>query len=230
MLCLQATLFNSIFTTTNASVTLVQFLLALFTSLSMGFLLASVYKYKAQYTKEFVITLTLLPTLIAIIIFLVNGNLGTSVAVAGAFSLIRFRSAAGSSKELLAVFLATAIGLATGMGYLLLAISFTVVLSGIIFLLEQSKFVAPSGQRRYILLTVEKGFSYEHFFEQTLGLASKQVDLLSVQYKKKKENLVLEYAIEVDKGTSDKSIVDSLLAAGPLEVVLHHQVPKMKRL
>lgn len=230
MLPLQATLFKSILSSSHANITLTQFILILLTSLLMGVLLAIVYKYKAQYTKEFVMTLTLLPTLIAIIIFLVNGNLGTSVAVAGAFSLIRFRSAAGSSKELLAVFLATAIGLATGMGYLLLAISFTVVLSALIFLLEQSKFVAPSGQRRYVILTVEKDFSYEHFFEQTLGLANKQVDLLSVQYKRKNENLVLEYAIEVDKGTSDKFIIDALLAAGPMEVVLHHQVPKMKRL
>ena len=95
------------------------------TSLILGLVLAMVYKYKTLHTKEFVVTLTLMPALIAIIILLVNGNLGTSVAVAGAFSLIRFRSAAGSSKELLAVFLATAIGLATGMGYLLLAVAFT---------------------------------------------------------------------------------------------------------
>ena len=68
------------------------------TSLILGLVLAMVYKYKTLHTKEFVITLTLMPALIAIIILLVNGNLGTSVAVAGAFSLIRFRSAAGSSK------------------------------------------------------------------------------------------------------------------------------------
>ena len=133
---MQTELFTNILTTASSSITLSQMSWILATSLILGFVLAMVYKYQTQYTKEFVITLTLMPVLIAIIILLVNGNLGTSVAVAGAFSLIRFRSAAGSSKELLAVFLATAIGLATGMGYLLLATAFTLLLSVIIILLE----------------------------------------------------------------------------------------------
>ncbi|WP_454922683.1 DUF4956 domain-containing protein, partial [Abiotrophia defectiva] len=74
-------------------------MMSLLVALLTGLWLAWVYKYKTLYTKDFVITLALLPTIIAMIIFLVNGNLGTSVAVAGTFSLIRFRSAAGGAKE-----------------------------------------------------------------------------------------------------------------------------------
>jgi hypothetical protein len=189
-----------------------------------------VYKYKTLHTKEFVVTLTLMPALIAIIILLVNGNLGTSVAVAGAFSLIRFRSAAGSSKELLAVFLATAIGLATGMGYLLLAAAFTLVLSLLIFLLEQSSFGKPSSKYRYLILTVPKEFDVDHFFQTEGKNLCQKHELVSIQYKKKKDVLVLESILEMNDQTSDKELMDKILLAGPIDAIIHQQIPKKKRL
>ena len=99
-------LFNSIYSSAEVKINPLALIFSMITSLILGIVLAKVYKRQTIYTKEFVITLSLLPAIISIIIFLVNGNLGTSVAVAGTFSLIRFRSAAGGSKELLAVFMA----------------------------------------------------------------------------------------------------------------------------
>lgn len=223
-------LFSSIFTTTNTSITLTQILMTFATSLGLGVLLAADYKHRTQYTKEFVITLALLPTLIAIIIFLVNGNLGTSVAVAGAFSLIRFRSATGSSKEILAVFLATAIGLATGMGYLYLAIAFTVVISIILLVFEYSKFAQENENIRHIILTVDKSFDYTNFFEETFGKSCRRAELLSIHYKQKKEQLVLEFQLDLSKRLSDKDLADGVLAAQPIDLVINHKIPKKKRL
>ena len=94
--------------------------------LFLGLALTWTYKYRTLYTREFVISLTLLPCLMTLVIFLVNGSLGTSIAVAGTFSLIRFRSATSGSRELIAVFMAMIIGLASGTGYLLLAVLFTI--------------------------------------------------------------------------------------------------------
>ena len=226
---MQTDLFSSILTTTS-SMTVSQITWILATSLILGLVLAMVYKYKTLHTKEFVVTLTLMPALIAIIILLVNGNLGTSVAVAGAFSLIRFRSAAGSSKELLAVFLATAIGLATGMGYLLLAVSFTLILSLLIFLLEQSSFAKPSSKYRYLILTVPKEFDVDYFFQTEGKNLCQKYELVSLQYKKKKDVLVLESILEMNDQTSDKELMDKLLLAGPIDAIIHQQIPKKKRL
>jgi hypothetical protein len=92
-------LFNSIYSSAEVKVNPLALIFSMITSLILGIVLAKVYKRQTIYTKEFVITLSLLPAIISIIIFLVNGNLGTSVAVAGTFSLIRFRSAAGGSKK-----------------------------------------------------------------------------------------------------------------------------------
>ncbi|HFI0214312.1 TPA: DUF4956 domain-containing protein [Streptococcus suis] len=223
-------LFNSIFSTSNNHITLLQMSLVFVVSLAMGVIHAAVYKYKANYSKEFVITLSLMPALIAVIIALVNGNLGAGVAVAGTFSLIKFRSAAGSSKEMLAILLAMAIGLATGMGFLGLAIFMTLVLSACILLFENSSFAQVNQNRRHLLVTVPIDFNYDQFFEQQFGSSCKQADLMSLKYKKKKEALVLEYQVLLDKTITDKQLVDTVLSAGPLDVVLNKQMPKKKYL
>lgn len=130
-------LFNSIFNDATATADPLQLLLALVVSLFLGLALSWAYKQRTLYTREFVISLTLLPYLMTLVIFLVNGSLGTSIAVAGTFSLIRFRSATSGSRELIAIFLAMIIGLAAGTGYLLLAVLFTVFILAIWLLLEK---------------------------------------------------------------------------------------------
>ncbi len=111
------TIFSSVFTETTAAFTFGQFLACTAVSLILGLLIAAVYRYKSECTKSFAVTLVLMPVIVQMVIMLVNGNLGTGVAVAGAFSLVRFRSAPGSAKEISSIFLAMAVGLATGMGF-----------------------------------------------------------------------------------------------------------------
>ena len=108
------TIFSSVFTETTAAFTFGQFLACTAVSLILGLLIAAVYRYKSECTKSFAVTLVLMPVIVQMVIMLVNGNLGTGVAVAGAFSLVRFRSAPGSAKEISSIFLAMAVGLATG--------------------------------------------------------------------------------------------------------------------
>ncbi|MGT2965360.1 DUF4956 domain-containing protein [Streptococcus acidominimus] len=227
---MQTQLFSSIFTSGTANVSIAQLGLSLAVSLMLGIGLAWIYKYKASYTKEFVVTLTLLPSLIAVIIFLTNGSLGTSVAVAGTFSLIRFRSAAGTSKELLAVFMATAIGLATGMGHLVLALLVTIILGVMVLILEHTRFAQVNQNRRYLLVSVATDFDYQEFFEHQFGKACQELALLSIHYKSKKGILDLEYELLLDRKISDQQLMDRLLAANPVSVSLHKQAPKKKYL
>lgn len=227
---MQTQLFSSIFTSGTANVSIAQLGLSLAVSLMLGIGLAWIYKYKASYTKEFVVTLTLLPSLIAVIIFLTNGSLGTSVAVAGTFSLIRFRSAAGTSKELLAVFMATAIGLAKGMGHLVLALLVTIILGVMVLILEHTRFAQVNQNRRYLLISVATDFDYQEFFEHQFGKACQELALLSIHYKSKKGILDLEYELLLDRKISDQQLMDRLLAANPVSVSLHKQAPKKKYL
>ena len=117
-------------TETAASFDVFSFLICTLVSLLLGILVALVYTYRNTCNKSFVVTLAMLPAIVQMVIMLVNGNIGTGVAVMGAFSLIRFRSVPGNAKDISSIFLAMAIGLATGMGYLFAAILFAAVMIG----------------------------------------------------------------------------------------------------
>ena len=104
------------------------FLLCIGMSLIIGLIIAFSYMYKTRYTKSFVVTLALLPAVVCVVIMMVNGNVGTGVAVAGAFSLVRFRSVPGTAKEIGMLFLAMGAGLISGMGYIGYALLFTILL------------------------------------------------------------------------------------------------------
>lgn len=203
-------LFNSIYSSAEIKVNPLALIASLVTGLILGIILAKVYKHQTIYTKEFVITLSLLPAIISIIIFLVNGNLGTSVAVAGTFSLIRFRSAAGGSKELLAIFMATAIGITTGMGFLALGVLFTLFISFFWLLFEKMSFSSVSQTRRYVQIQILAELDYEVLFEAIFETSCKSFELTSVQSVDNKF-IKLDYVVDLKPDVSDQRLIQRFL-------------------
>lgn len=203
-------LFNSIYSLAEIKVNPLALIASLVTGLFLGIILAEVYKHQTIYTKEFVITLSLLPAIISIIIFLVNGNLGTSVAVAGTFSLIRFRSAAGGSKELLAIFMATAIGITTGMGFLALGVFFTLLISFFCLLFEKMGFSSVSQTRRYVQIRIPAELDYEVLFEAIFETACETFELTSVQSVDNKF-IKLDYVVDLKPDVSDQRLIQRFL-------------------
>ena len=203
-------LFNSIYSSAEIKVNPLALIASLVTGLILGIILAKVYKHQTIYTKEFVVTLSLLPAIISIIIFLVNGNLGTSVAVAGTFSLIRFRSAAGGSKELLAIFMATAIGITTGMGFLTLGVFFTLLISFFWLLFEKMSFGSVSQTRRYVQIQIPAELDYEVLFEAIFETACKTFELTSVQSVDNKF-IKLDYVVDLKPDVSDQRLIQRFL-------------------
>lgn len=203
-------LFNSIYSSAEVKVNPLALIASLVTGLILGIILAKVYKHQTIYIKEFVITLSLLPSIISIIIFLVNGNLGTSVAVAGTFSLIRFRSAAGGSKELLAIFMATAIGITTGMGFLALGVFFTLLISFFWLFFEKMGFSSVSQTRRYVQIQIPAELDYEVLFEAIFETACKSFELTSVQSVDNKF-IKLDYVVDLKPDVSDQRLIQRFL-------------------
>ena len=140
---------------TGAEITMWHLAVCTAVSAGLGLCLAAVHSYKNTSSRSFLMTLILLPVIVQVVIMLVNGNLGTGVAVMGAFSLVRFRSMPGSAREITSVFTAMAIGLADGMGYLGAAAFLTAAAAGITVLLnEQNARMALSiADRAYVLET-----------------------------------------------------------------------------
>ena len=112
-----------------ASVSTPEFLMCCAASIVLGAACAAIYMFRHNCSKNFVVTLALLPLVVQMVITLVNGNLGAGIAVMGVFNLVRFRSIPGSAKDIGSVFLAMAIGLATGMGFIGLAMLFTIIVA-----------------------------------------------------------------------------------------------------
>ncbi|NCC54520.1 MAG: DUF4956 domain-containing protein [Erysipelotrichia bacterium] len=131
------------------------------TSLMLGIIIAYVYQKQGNYSKNFTVTLAILPMLVSFVIMMVNGNLGTGVAVVGAFSLVRFRSVPGSSREIVAIFFSMAIGLAVGMGFLTFAIFIGIIVSFVSLLLFRSKFADENQHDKELKIILDVAQAYK---------------------------------------------------------------------
>ena len=216
-------LFNSVYVANEANAKPEMLMMSLLVALLTGLWLAWVYKYKTLYTNDFVITF------IAMIIFLVNGNLGTSVAVAGTFSLIRFRSAAGGAKEMLVIFMATAIGLACGMGYIFLALGFTLVLTCLLLILEHVNFANTSQSRRYLTVKFSADQDYDLLFEGIFEALCQSVELASISFEDGDALLKLDYIVDLKREVSDHAFINQFQAYNTLAKVSLSKVAKKKK-
>lgn len=220
-------LFKGIFDPTTASVISVgEFLLCVGVSLVIGVLLALAYMYKARYTRSFVATLALLPAVVCVVIMMVNGNVGTGVAVAGAFSLVRFRSAPGTAKEIGALFLAMGAGLIAGMGYLAYAVLFTVLLGGMMMLYSCIDFGAGRADAKYktLNITIPEELNYSEVFEDLFDRYTTAHELVRVRTTNMGSLYKLTYNVTLRNPKAEKEMIDQLRCRnGNLEISISTQ-------
>ena len=204
-------MFTSIIDASSA-LTLQNGLLCLVTSIVLSLLVAVVYQLSGASSKSFTVTLALMPALVQVVIMMVNGNLGAGVAVVGAFSLVRFRSFPGSSKEICVVFFAMAIGLATGMGHLAFAVFFTIILSLLLLLLCRSPFgefhAVPT--EKELRITIPEDLDYPHIFDDLFEKYTNRVTLERVKTTNLGSMFELTYHIHLKKAVQEKAFLDDL--------------------
>lgn len=222
-------LFYDIFTDT--AVDPAMMMLAIGVSLLLGLVVAKVYQFKTVYSKSFVMSLALLPTLIAIVIFLVNGSLGAGVAVMGAFSLIRFRSAPGGAKELVSIFLVMTIGIAIGMGYLVFATVFTLIMSLVMLLLEVVNFGQMKHSMRQLTVVIPESLDYESIFDDIFNKAANHVELANVKTSDMGSLFKIKYIIQLNGRMTEKELIDALRTRnGNLEIAISRYITKENEL
>ena len=199
------------------------FLVILAAALALGALYALVYHRFNRCSRSFAVTLATLPAVVAVVILMVNGSVGAGIAVAGAFSLVRFRSAPGTGKEIAAVFTDMAIGLACGMGSPALAALFTLVLSAVGALYAKVSF-GENGERRLLHITVPEGLEYAEMFDDLFGEYTSQAKLLKVKTANLGSLNRLTYEIVLRKPGTEKALIDALRCRnGNLEIALSVQ-------
>ena len=220
-------LFRGLFDTDmTVVITPAEFLTCLGVSLGIGLILAALYQYHTRYTRSFVVTLALLPAVVCVVIMMVNGNVGTGVAVAGTFSLVRFRSAPGTAREICAIFLAMAAGLIAGMGYLGYAVLCTLVLGGAELLFRMLSAKADGGASLYktLHITIPEDLDYSDVFDEPLREFTREYELTSVKTTNMGSLFRLTYNITLRDSRSEKSLIDRLRCRnGNLEITVSKQ-------
>ncbi len=202
------------------------FLLCIGGALIVGLIIAFSYMYHTRYTKSFVVTLALLPAVVCVVIMMVNGNVGTGVAVAGAFSLVRFRSVPGTAKEIGTLFLAMGAGLIAGMGYLAFAFLFAIILCGVFMLYNRLDFGATKNTLKYrtVNITMPEDLDYSGVFDDVLKNYTSSYTLVRVKTANMGSMYRLTYHITLIDPAKEKEMIDALRCRnGNLEISVSMQ-------
>ncbi len=220
-------LFKGIFDTELTSViSLGNFLLCVGCGLLCGIILTACYIFKTRYTRSFVATLAILPAIVAVVIMMVNGNIGAGVAVAGAFSLVRFRSVPGTAREIGAIFLAMGAGLVCGMGYLGYALLISIML-GAVSLLYNFIGIEARGKfyrRKTLRITIPEDLDYTDVFEEILCEYTSEHELIKVKTTNMGSLFRLTYNVTVKDTVKEKELIDKLrVRNGNLEISVSNQ-------
>lgn len=211
----------------SSGLTVSSFFICTAVSLVLGIATALLSGFRARTTKSFAITLAILPAVVQVVIMLVNGNLGAGVAVAGAFSLVRFRSTPGNAREIAAIFLAMALGLATGMGYVVLALVFFAVVAAVFVFLTLCHFGGNTAGERTLKITIPENIDYEGVFDDLLARYTKEYTLDKVKTTNMGSLFELHYRVVFKDAGVPKAFLDELRCRnGNLPIVCGRETEK----
>lgn len=217
-------IFDTVFS--QGEMNILGYFISIISALIIGVLFALVCGYKSNSSKSFLITTSLIPACVALVIMLVNGNIGAGIAVAGAFSLVRFRSAPGTAKEICIIFISTAAGLALGVGYIAYAVIFIALSSVVLFLLTNFKIFEKKNANcnKVLKITIPESLDYENVFEEVLVKYTKEHNLVQIKSVNMGSMFKLTYAIILKDIKLEKEFIDELrIRNGNLEISLVRQ-------
>ena len=195
-------------------------LLSSLVSIILGAIIAASFNFRNKKSKGFLMTLSVLPFIVQIVIMLVNGNVGTGVAVMGAFSLVRFRSVPGNAKDICSIFLAMAAGLATGTMHLILASLAVIVvcaLNVVYTLIPDSR---SAGAEKELTILIPESLDYASVFDDIFDNYTTQNELTQVKTVNMGSLYKLKYTIRLKDKTKEKEMLDEIrVRNGNLEVI-----------
>lgn len=191
----------------------------------LGLIIALTHKLTSRFNKNFLTTITMLPLLVMSVIMVVNGNLGMSVAVAGTFGLVRFRSVPGTSKEILSVFFAMAVGLALGAGYIVLAPLVTILGCVCLVLLDKITLFDKDNNEKYLRILIPESLDYTEVFDESLKKYTNKYSLMQVKTTNLGSMFELKYLVNIKNNVNEKEFIDELrVKNGNLKITLTTEV------
>jgi len=216
--------FNSII---QATMTLPVFFICTGAAAVLGVLNALVFSFKSHHSSSLTLTLAVLPPVVAMVIMMVNGNIGTGVAIAGAFALVRFRTVPGTAKEITGIFLSMAIGLTCGKGHVAIAAVFFAFIAVFVLILLAVRFGEASSSYRYLTIEIPENLDYEGLFDDLLAKYSSRYELVKVRTVNMGTIFELTYEIRLKSADVSKEFLDEIRCRnGNLKVVCSRNLGK----
>ena len=203
-------MFSSIFNSSTTGLDITTALICAGVALVLGTAIAFTHLKTSQTTKGFLTTLAVLPLLVMAVMIMINGNLGTSIAILGAFSLIRFRSIQGHAKDLLSIFFAMMVGLALGMGHILFAVIISIIAIIAIVVLSYTHFLEPNRQERVLKVIIPEDLDYDDVFKETFEKYTSRVKLVKMKTVNMGSLYKLTYDIKLKPGVKEKQFLDDI--------------------
>ncbi|MBR0465215.1 DUF4956 domain-containing protein [Candidatus Saccharibacteria bacterium] len=203
-------MFNTIFDNTAVGMDIKTILICAGVSLALGLAIAITHMKTSQTTKGFLITLTVLPLLVMAVMIMINGSLGTSIAILGAFSLIRFRSIRGRAKDLLSIFFAMMVGLALGMGHALFAAVITAIGIVAIVFFSYTNILEPNRRERVLKVVIPEDLDYEDVFADTFKKYTTKTNLVKMKTMNMGSLYKLTYDVKLKHGVKEKEFLDEI--------------------
>ena len=218
-------MFESIFTTTtDNAISISSSVLIMAAAVIIGLVIGITYMFackKSGYNKEFIVGLVLLPAIVSVVIMLIGSNVARAFSMAGAFALVRFRSAPGNAKDIAVVFFAMASGLACGLGYITFAVIFTVVIILVLVALSITDFADKNAGKKQLRITIPENLNYTHAFDGIFDNFLSSKELTKVKTTNMGTMFELTYIIEMNKDINEKEFIDSLrVVTGNLNITL----------
>jgi hypothetical protein len=213
---------SSLFSESTAAImTLPQFVICTVSSVLIGLVIGLIYMYRQPYSRDFVVTLALLPAMVQLVIMLVNGNMGVGVAVLGAFSLVRFRSLPGSARDIAAIFMSMAAGLACGMGYIGLALVFVLIMAVANVLLVRLGWGRQKTGEQQLKVAIPETLDFTDVFDDVFATYTDAHELEQVKTTNMGALYQLCYRVHLKPGVDVRAFIDELRCRnGNLEVAL----------
>ena len=193
-----------------AVMTVSAFLICVMAALVLGLLTALVFSFRSEHSGNLPFALVLVPPIVTLVIMMVNGNIGAGLGVAGALSLIRFRSAPGTARELSGLFTGTAIGLACGMGYVGIAALFFLIVAVTVLTLTLLRFGETSRSFRHLKVTIPENLDYDGLFDDLFEKYTTSHELVRVKTTNMGTLYELTYDINLRGGDVSKEFMDEL--------------------
>lgn len=200
-------MFNSVIPN---AMTLSAFLMCIFAALVLGVLTALVFSFRNKHSGSLILALAVLPPIVTMVIMMVNGNIGAGLAVAGTFSLVRFRSAPGTAREICGLFMSTAIGITCGMGFIGIAAVFFLVMAVFLVLLSLFRFGETAASSRKLKITIPENLDYDGLFDDIFEKYTSRHELVKVKTTNMGTLYELTYTINLKTPEVSKQFIDDI--------------------